>query len=221
MSKQKFTAYRNQRNRNQTKNHNPSREGQMRAVAHRLKMDFVLQEEYSVTREVSDFELFRQGQNRVANNIMQKQDEWMEDRIKIFDYQFETGYGKSRRLVAQTVFLMRSKNLGLPQFVMKPETIFNKLGSYLGMQQDIDFERFPKFSGNYLLQGDDEDYIRFKMTDEILHFFSRERGWHMEGVNYYLILYKENQRLRANSIPQLYERGMGLFNILKEDKPTT
>lgn len=218
MSKQKFTAYRNQRNRNQTKNRNPSREGQLRAVAHRLKMDFVEQEEYSVIREVSDFELFRKGKNRLAYNIMQKQDEWMEDRIKIFDYQYETGHSNSRRTVAQTVFLMRSKNLGLPQFVMKPETIFNKLGSYFGMQQDIDFERFPKFSGNYLLQGDDEDYIRFKMTDEILHFFSRERGWHLEGVNYYLILYKENHRLKANSIPQLYERGMGLFNILKDEK---
>lgn len=217
MSKQKFTAYRNQRNRKQTKNHNPSREGQLRAIAHRLKMDFIVQEEYSVTREVSDFELFRQGKNRLAYNIMQKQDEWMEDRIKIFDYQFETGHSNSRRTVAQTVFLMRSKNLGLPQFVMKPETIFHKLGNYFG-QQDIDFERFPKFSGNYLLQGDDEEYIRFKMTDEILHFFSRERGWHMEGVNYYLILYKENHRLKANSIPQLYERGMGLFNILKDEK---
>ncbi len=217
MSKQKFIAYRNKRNRNQTKNHNPSREGQLRAIAHRLKMDFIEKEEYSVTREVSDFELFRQGQNRMASNIMQKQDEWMEDRIKIFDYQFESGHGKSRHITAQTVFLMRSKNLGLPQFVMKPETIFHKIGSYFG-QQDIDFERFPKFSGNYLLKGDDEEYIRFKMTDEILHFFSRERGWHMEGVNYYLILYKENHRLKANSIPQLYERGMGLFNILKDEK---
>jgi len=218
MSKQKFTAYRNQRNRQQTKNRNPSREGQLRAIAHRLKMDFVEQEEYSVIREVSDFELFRKGKDRIAYNIMQKQDEWMEDRIKIFDYQYETGHSNSRRTVAQTVFLMRSKNLGLPQFVMKPETIFNKLGNYFGMQQDIDFERFPKFSGNYLLQGEDEEYIRFKMTDEILHFFSRERGWHLEGVNYYLILYKENHRLKANSIPQLYERGMGLFNILKEEK---
>jgi len=220
MSKKKFTAYRQERNRKQTKNHNPSREGQLRAVANRLKMDFIEQEEYSVTREVSDFELFRQGQKRMASNIMQQQDEWMEDRVKIFDYQFESGYGKSRRTVAQTVFLMRSKNLGLPQFVMKPETIFDKLGSYFGMKQDIDFDRFPKFSGNYLLQGEDEEYIRFKMTDEILHFFSRERGWHLEGVNYYLILYKANHRLKASSIPQLHERGMGLFNILKDEKIT-
>lgn len=217
MSKQKYSAHRRQVYRQQTANHNPSREGQLRAVAHRLGMDFVEQEEYSVTREVSDFELFRKGKNRLATNIMQKQDEWMEDRIKIFDYQFETGHSKDRRIVAQTVFLMRSKNLGLPQFVMKPETLFHKLAHYFG-KQDIDFERFPKFSGNYLLQGEDEEYIRFKMTDEILHFFSRERGWHMEGVNYYLILYKENHRLRANSVAQLYERGMGLFNLLK-DKP--
>jgi len=214
---QKYTAYRRQVRRQQTANRNPSREGQLRAVAHRLGMDFIEQEEYSITREVSDFELFRKGRNRLASNIMQKQDEWMEDRIKVFDYQFETGTNKSRRVVAQTVFLMRSKNLGLPQFVMKPETIFHKLANYFG-RQDIDFERFPKFSGNYLLQGEDEEYIRFKMSDEILHFFSRERGWHMEGVNYYLILYKENHRLKANSISQLYERGMGLFNLLK-DKP--
>jgi hypothetical protein len=179
-------------------------------------MDFIEFEEYSVTREVSDFELFRKGRNRLASNIMQKQDEWMENNIKIFDYQFETGHSNQRRTVAQTVFLIRSKKLGLPQFVMKPESFFDKIASYFG-RQDIDFERFPKFSGQYLLQGEDEEYIRFKMSDEILHFFSRERGWHMEGVNYYLILYKENHRLRANSISQLYERGMGLFNLLKDE----
>ena len=59
MSQQKYNAYRRQRKRQQTANHNPSREGQLRAVAHRLKMDFIEQEEYSVTREVSDFELFQ------------------------------------------------------------------------------------------------------------------------------------------------------------------
>lgn len=213
---QKYNAYRRQRNRRQAANHNPSREGQLRAVAHRLGMYFIEQEEYSVTREVSDFELFQKGRNRLALNIMQKQDEWNENNIKIFDYEFETGYNKSRRIVAQTVFLMRSKNLGLPQFVMKPETIFDKITTYFG-KQDIDFERFPKFSGNYLLQGEDEEYIRFKMNEEILHFFSQERGWHMEGVNYYLILYKENHRLRASSVAQLYERGMGLFNLLKDE----
>ncbi|MEM1123431.1 MAG: hypothetical protein AAGJ18_23535 [Bacteroidota bacterium] len=217
MSKQKFTSFRRQRNRNQTTNRNPSREGQLRAVAHRLGMDFTVFQEYSVTREVADFELFRKGKNRVSYHLMEKQDEWMENNIKIFDYQFETGTAKSRRTVAQTVFLMKSKDLGLPQFVMKPETFLHKIASYFG-KQDIDFERFPKFSGNYLLQGEDEEYIRFKMNDDILHFFSRERGWHMEGINYYLILYKENHRLKPSSVRQLYERGMGLFELLK-DKP--
>jgi len=66
MAKHKYNAYRRNRNRN------PSREGQLRAVAHRLGMDFIQQEEYSVTREVSDFELFQKGRNRLATNIMQK-----------------------------------------------------------------------------------------------------------------------------------------------------
>ena len=215
MSKSKYTAYRHNRNRKQSANHNPSREGQLRAIAHRLGMDFIEQEEYSVTREVSDFELFRKGRNKLASNIMHKQDEWMENNIKIFDYQFETGHRNERRTVAQTVFLIKSKDLGLPQFLMKPESIWHKITSYFGAQ-DIDFERFPKFSGNYLLQGEDEEYIRYKMSNEVLHFFSKERGWHMEGVNYYLILYKENHRLKANSVAQLYERGMGLVNLMKD-----
>lgn len=212
----KYTAYRRNLRRQQTAHKDPSREGQLRAVAHRLGMDFMETEEYSVTREVSDFELFRKGRNRLASNIMYKSDDWMENNIKLFDYQFITGHSSHRRLVAQTVFLMRSKLLGLPQFVMKPETFFHKIASYFG-KQDIDFERFPKFSGQYLLQGEDEAYIRFKMKDEILHFFSRERGWHLEGINYYMILYKENHRLKANSVYQLYERGMGLFDLLKDE----
>ncbi len=215
---QKYTQYRRQLQRSQTTGRNPSREGQLRAVAHRLGMTFSPAESYSNRNLLSDFELFRKGRNRLFTNIMQKADEWMENDIQIFDYQFVTGHSNSRRKVAQTVFFIRSKTLGLPQFVLKPETIFDKIASYFG-KQDIDFERFPKFSGQYLLQSEDEEYMRFKMTDEVLHFFSRERGWHMEGVNFYLVLYKKNHRLRASAIPQLYQRGMALVEALRDKNP--
>lgn len=211
----KYTAYKRDLVRKQTANRDPSRGGQLRAVAHRLKMDYIESEEYSVTREVADFELFKKGRNRLSTNILHKMDEWMENNVKIFDYEFETGHRDNRRTVVQTVFLLKSKSLGLPQFVMKPEGFLDKIAHYFG-RQDIDFERFPKFSGQYILKGEDEEYIRYKMTDEILHFFTRERGWHMEGINYYLILYKENHRLSAGSIGQLYERGMGLFELFKD-----
>ena len=215
---QKYTHYRQQLRRSQTAGKDPSREGQLRAVAHRLGMTFSPTESYSNRNLLSDFELFRKGRNRIFTNIMQKADEWLENNIEIFDYQFETGRSSSRRRVAQTVFFIRSKTLGLPQFVLKPESFFDKIASYFG-KQDIDFERFPKFSGQYLLQSKDEEYIRFKMTDDILHFFSRETGWHMEGVNFFLVLYKKNHRLRANAIPQLYERGMALAEALRDKNP--
>lgn len=210
----KYKDYRRQRGRVKGKSY--SREGQLRAIAHRMGMAFKPTDDWGTKSLLSDFELFKMGRNKLITNFMQKQDDFMELDIQIFDYQFERGYHNSKRRLYQTVFFIKSKHLGLPQFMMKPETIFHKIGSYFGME-DIDFERFPKFSGQYLLQSEDEEYVRFIMKDELLHFFSKERGWYMEGLNYYLVLYRLNHLFKANQIRLLYDKGMGIYNVLKQD----
>ena len=216
----KFSVYqllkRQLANRNSSQ-YDTSREGQLRAVAHRLGMDYSEFEEYSSHPLLSEFNLFKAGRNRTITNILKTTEDSFDTKLQIFDYRFESGYGKSSRTYNQTVFFVQSKNLALPEFTMEPESIFHKIASYAFGTQDIDFERHPKFSGNYLLKGEDEEYIRFMMNEQLLHFFSSNTGWYMEGINFYLIFYKINTRFKARSIKQFYEQGKGIYESMAKE----
>lgn len=194
-----------------------SREGQLRAVAHRLGMTYRPVDEFNARNLLTEFQLFKRGRNRSIRNILEKQTEDLDTKVQIFDYRFETGYKKTRRSWDQTVFFVESKKLAVPEFSMQPETVFNKLGTYLFKMQDIDFDKYPKYSDNYLLRGEDEHYIRFMMNDRLLQLFNSETGWYMEGINFYLILYKLNTRFKARSIRDFYQQGESIYQLIAKE----
>lgn len=220
--KPKYSFYKMERRRNSNR-HLPieqrdnSREGQLRAVAHQLGMQYSAAEEYSSRPLLSEFNLFKMGRNKMITNILKKRDDEFDTKLQIFDYQFETGYRRARRTHRQSVFFVQSKKLALPEFNMEPESIFHKITNYLIGSEDIDFEGNPRFSGNYVLTGDDEDYIRFMMNPHLLQFFSLSTGWYMEGINFYLILYKLNARFKAKSIKNFYEQGYSIYQSMSKE----
>ncbi len=185
-------------------------------IARRMGMTFKEEDDYGMEALLRDFTLFNKGRHRSITNLMQLQDTWMEVEVSIFDYAYRRG--RSRRNVSrQTVFFVKSKHLGLPQFLMEPETFFHKIGNLLGMQ-DIDFEQYPKFSNQYLLQGDDEELIRHMMDERLLKYFTVQKNWSLEGVNYYLIFYRANRLLSPRDVRRFFNQGMALHEMLKAEK---
>ena len=138
--------------------------------------------------------------------------------FRVFDYSYVIGAGNNTRRINQTVFFVHSKELNLPQLLMKPEHFFHRIGEWLGMQ-DIDFEEYPKFSRQYLLQGEDEEWIRASMPDELLRFFTIEKKWTLEGLNYYLIFYRRNRLLPPKQVRQFYHRGLETCKMLAKAQP--
>lgn len=191
---------------------NSVRGQQLQQIAGQLEMDYTYGDEWGLVRSLRDFQLFRKGRGRKISHLLFRKDDWLESTVRIFDYQYKTG--KNGRKHHQTVFFVESKKLGLPQFLMKPENLFHKIGSLLGMQ-DIDFEAYPKFSNNYLLRSADEEYIRHIMNEEVLHYFTIERNWTMEGINYYLIFYRSGKLFSARSIETFYKKGMEIVRMLE------
>ena len=47
--------------------------------------------------------------------------------------------------------------------------------------QDINFERWPEFSKNYLLRGRNEEAVRTLFTDDILAYYNQTAGLSTEG----------------------------------------
>ena len=97
---------------------------------------------------------------------------------------------------------------------MKPKNFFHKIASFLGMQ-DIDFEENEDFSRRYLLKGEDEELIRYMMDDQVLRFFTVQKDWSLEGVGYFLIIYKKHKLLNPQSVKHFYNTGLRIYNMLK------
>ncbi len=190
------------------------RAGGLDKVAYELGMKFSPKDEWGLINYLGDFKLFRRGFGKRISNIMHRQDNMLNLNVNIFDYRYTISTGKSARVFKQTVFFVQSRSLGLPHFFMRPENLFHRIGELLGMQ-DIDFEEFPTFSQNYLLRGDDEDYIRASVNEPFLRFFSLEKNWYLEGVNYYLIFYRRNRRLEPEKIKEFYQKGMKIYEMLQ------
>jgi hypothetical protein len=193
---------------------NSARGHELENVAYRLGMEYQYGEEWGIMPYLQDFNLFRIGRGRKITHMLYTQDEWLESRVFVFDYVYRSG--KNRRKHYQTVFFVESKDLGLPQFFLKPEHFFHQVGELLGLTQDIDFEEHPEFSKRYWLKGDDEDYIRHTFNKKVRHFFTVEKNWSLEGINYYMIFYKRGRLLPAKDIKEFYEKGMALVKMLSQ-----
>ena len=194
------------------------RTGQLRAAAFELEMDFEEKDEYGMIALLRDFKLFQKGGRKTISNILTKTSSLMEEKVNVFDYRYTISTGKSSHTFYQTVFFIQSKQLAMPQMLLKPENFFHKIGTWLGMQ-DIDFEEHPEFSDSYLLQGEDEARIRRTMSNEaVMRFFTVEKNWCLESIGFYLVLYQEKKLISPSHIKTLHSKGMKLYEQLKMEE---
>jgi hypothetical protein len=53
---------------------------------------------------------------------------------------------------------------------------------------------------------------------QIIHFFTIEKGWTLESVGYYLILYMHDKLIVPDQIKRLYSKGMSLYEQFKSEE---
>ena len=193
----------------------PYRPRNLAQLADKLHCSFQTEDELDLVSQLQDFRLFSQGRDRRAENVLRHHDGLLEFDMSIFDYSY-AGWGKGKdphKRSWQTVFFVQSKALSLPELELKPETLGHKLAGLLGYE-DIDFVRFPKFSGQYHLTGPDEEYIRHHFNDGVLQYFTEHKGWTVEGLGFYLVFYRKGRLVPSAEIEAFYRRGINVFNLL-------
>jgi len=126
--------------------------------------------------------------------------------MTLLDYAYTVGYGKSKQVVTQTVIRMQSPLLQLPVFVMKPESVFAKLGQMLGYT-DIDLPEAPQFSKMYLLRGKDEAAIREIFEPAVTGYCEEHPKISIEGAGDRLLVYRERRRLKLDNFDTFVEQG--------------
>lgn len=199
---------------------NKMRTADMQKTAENMQLSFKEKEAIEFVRPLADFNLFKAGIGREAHNIMRKRNQSTLDESIIFDYKYTISTGKSSVTYYQTVYVHYAKSIALPHFTMVPEKWYHRLGKLFRID-DIDFAAYPDLSKNYFLKGDDEEFIRFTFDDEdLMKYFSRTKGYNLEGSNYLFALYKHNVLINARRIDSFARTGDMLFQIFSSKGDT-
>jgi hypothetical protein len=186
----------------------------MKHVAEELGFEFFPKGDGPLLTELSLFNLFTQGHSRRLYNLMRGEANNLE--VDIFDYTYVTGSGKSSHTWNQTLICFGMPDTNLPSFSLRPETFWDKIGSWFGYQ-NINFDSHANFSDKYLLRGRDEEAVRALFRDEVLDYFERQPGLSVEGYGHRLIFYRQSKRIDPDNVRGLLEEG---FKVLPLFKPS-
>lgn len=159
------------------------------------------------------FDLFAKGHSRTYSNLMLGPSAQVT--MAAFDYRYTTGSGKHQSTHHQTVLSFKSDHLHLPQFTLRPENLFDKLGEIIGFR-DIDFRDYPEFSRRYLLRGNDEEAVRDTFGEGVIRFFERHNVLCAEGSGDQLIVYRADQRLEPEELKKMLTETFELYKLLTE-----
>lgn len=158
---------------------------------------------------VASFQLFDIGHSkRFSNGMTQKKNDVT---ISMFEYFYTTGTGKNSTSYRQTVTLFSSPHLKLPQFALKPEGLFQKIGEMFGAK-DIDFEESPEFSKKYQLKSAFEDDTRKVFRKEVRDFLSDKMHYIIEGNGTNLLIHT-GRRIDTTMIPEALQERTSLFQL--------
>jgi len=181
---------------------------QFALISAELKLNFFPKGTTSLFERLKPFHLFSKGWSRKIKNLMEGEANKVE--LAIFDYQYTTHGGQHPQTHRQSLLFIRSPKLNLPDFSLRPENVFHKIGSAFG-DKDIDFETHPIFSKSYLLRGDNEAAIRGLFNYELLNFIQSQQKISIEGSGDQLIFYRHKNRVKPEEVESFMEEGFQVF----------
>ena len=183
---------------------------QFALISAELKLNFFPKGSTSLFERLKPFHLFSKGWSRKIKNLMEGEADKVE--LAIFDYQYTTHGGQHPQTHRQSLLFIRSPILNLPDFSLRPENVFHKIGSAFG-DKDIDFETHPIFSKSYLLRGDNEAAIRGLFNNELLNFIQSQQKISIEGSGDQLVFYRHKNRVKPEEVESFMEEG---FQVLDQ-----
>ena len=190
-----------------------ARSDRLQAVAEQLGLQFHHRGDPTVLNTFGQLRLFSQGRGRKTRNMLSGRTRDVD--FAIFGYRYTTGGGKHRQTHRQTVICIKSPQLALPEFEVRPENVFHKIGQAFGYR-DLDIDSHPVFSSRYLLRGSDEAAIRRLFVPELIAFLESQDAVSIEAANDLLIYYRAGKRIDPEKTQPFMEDGFRVYGLLRQ-----
>ena len=181
--------------------------------ADQMGLQFVDDPNGKAYREFDKFKLFNRGRSRRMTNLVEGDSG--DVKISIFDYRFTTGSGKQSTTHNQTIIALKSQLLGCPEFTMRPEGFFDRIGSAMGLK-DINFDTHPEFSKLFVLKGPDEAAIRNFFAPTVLEFFEGQPKISLEASGDTMFFYRNRTRRKPEELKDLLAQAYEAFGVLAD-----
>ena len=181
--------------------------------ADQMGLRFVDDPNGTAYRHFERFKLFNRGRSRRMTNLVEGDSG--DVKISIFDYRYTTGSGKNSTTHNQTIIALQSQQLRCPEFTMRPEGFFDKIGSAMGFK-DINFDSHPEFSKLFVLKGPDEAAIRDFFAPTVLEFFERQPKISLEASNDTMFFYRNRTRRNPEELKDLLAQAYEAFGVLTD-----
>ncbi len=177
-----------------------------------MKFTFQPKADPRLVDRLEHFHLFSQGRRKKITNVLQGRAGDVD--VSVFDYRYVTGGGQHSRRWHQTVILFESDEMRLPNFTLRPENLFHKIGQVFGYQ-DIDFEAHPEFSKRYLLRAENESYVRRIFSTDVLSFYESDQKLSTEAAGRQLVHYRAAKRVPPDEIAEFIKQGVRVLTLFR------
>jgi hypothetical protein len=181
-------------------------------VAGELGLTFSPQGNALFASELGWCELGSRGRGKKTLNLMRGSNDGRE--ISVFDYQYVTGYGRSRRVTTSTVASLRSEGPPLPSFTLRPKGTWDKISNLFGGTK-INFDTHPTFSRSFVVRGQNEPAIRTLFTPHVLDYFEQQSGISTEGAGDTLLFYRHGKRVPPDGVTQFLADAFESLSIFR------
>ena len=191
------------------------RTADLQLVAADLNLEFRGTGDETLQQDLAGFPLFNIGRAHKLTNLFVAETPAL--KISLFDYEYTTGHGKSRRVRQQTVAAVQSGELVIPSFVLRPEGKLDLVGSLLG-RQDIDFQEHAAFSKTFVLKSENESETRTFFDKPLLDYFAAHGTISFETTQGAFLYFRRWQPVAASKEPlqNFLTEGYQAFQAIQE-----
>lgn len=185
----------------------------LEALAAELGLSFSPKPGVPAWSELKHFRVFSHGHSQRAYNLMRGETSGIE--MKLFDFYYSTGSGKSRSHYYCTIAAFEDHNLNLPMYLMRPESFLDRLGlNFDG--KDINFDDRPVFSKRYLLTGKPFDAVRELFQYEVTEFCEQEKTYFSEGQGHELIFCVFRKQIPVKEYREFFRKAFEFYALLRD-----
>ena len=127
----------------------------------------------------------------------------------------DSDYSNRRGSRSQTVAYFKFDSLKLTGFTLQPNGILLRLIAALAGWKRITDRSYPEFSRKYFLFGENMEQVRELFDGALLEFFSHRQGYHFQGKDQEMVIWKKRKELEGQELDELVNDSKSIFSLIE------